>query len=60
MVKLTETFKCTNCEESFNIDDVNYSEELDQSYCDACCDSMESDEYEAKVDHMMSVMEDRD
>jgi hypothetical protein len=57
---MTETFKCTNCEESFNIDDVNYSEELDQSYCDACCDSMESDEYEAKVDHMMSIEEARD
>ena len=54
---MTETFKCINCEEFFNVDDENYSEELDQSYCDACCDSMESDEYEARVDHMQGVME---
>ena len=54
---MTETFKCTNCEELFNIDDENYSNELDNSYCDSCCDAMEEDEHAAKVDHMMSVME---
>jgi hypothetical protein len=59
-MKMTETFKCTNCEELFNIDDENYSNELDNSYCDACCDAMEQDEHAAKVDHMMGVMEDRD
>ena len=57
---MIETFKCTNCEQLFNIDDENYSTELDNSYCDACCDSMEQDESDARVDHMMSVMESRD
>ena len=57
---MIETFKCTNCEELFNIDDENYSNELDNSYCDACCDAMEQDEHAARVDHMMGVMEDRD
>lgn len=57
---MTETFKCTNCEELFNIDDENYSNELDNSYCDACCGAMEQDEHDAKVDHMMGVMEARD
>ena len=51
---------CENCEQQLDIDEMNYSEQLDTYYCDACCDSMESDEHAAKVDHMMSVMEDRD
>ena len=52
-----DTVTCENCEERFDIDEMNYSEQLDTYYCDACCDSMESDEYEARVDHMQGVME---
>lgn len=55
-----EIITCENCEKKFDIDEMNYSEQLDTYYCDACCDSMEEDEHAAKVDHMMSVMEDRD
>ena len=51
---------CENCEEKFDIDEMNYSEQLDTYYCDACCDSMEQDEHDAKVDHMMSIEEARD
>ena len=55
-----DTVACENCEERFDIDEMNYSEQLDTYYCDACCDSMEQDEHDAKVDHMMSIEEARD
>ena len=48
---------CENCEERFDIDEMNYSEQLDTYYCESCLDTMEEDEHAAKVDHMMSVME---
>ena len=48
---------CENCEQLLEIDEMNYSEQLDTYYCDACCDSMEQDECDAGADHMMSVME---
>ena len=55
-----DTVTCENCEERFDIDEMNYSEELDTYYCESCLDTMEEDEHAARVDHMMSVMEDRD
>ena len=55
-----DTVACENCEQQLDIDQMSYSEQLDTYYCEACCMHMESDEHAAKVDHMMSVMEDRD
>ena len=55
-----DTVTCENCEERFDIDEMNYSEQLDTYYCESCLDMMEEDEHTARVDHMMSVMEDRD
>ena len=55
------SFSCDNCKEPFNDEDeANYSEQLDTYYCESCLDTMEEDEHAARVDHMMSVMEDRD
>jgi transcription elongation factor Elf1 len=52
-----DTVACENCEQQLDIDEMSYSEQLDTYYCDACCDSMEQDECDARADHMMSVME---
>ena len=52
-----DTVACENCEQQLDIDEMNYSEQLDTYYCESCLDMMEEDEHAAKVDHMMSVME---
>jgi len=52
-----DTVACVNCEQQLDIDEMNYSEQLDTYYCEACCMHMEQDECDAGADHMMSVME---
>ena len=54
---MTETFRCENCQDEFHVDELFYSETLDEDYCEDCGEQIECD---AGADHMMSMMEDMD